>query len=49
MPEYPGERTTAGLETVGVGGLFPDYFGFWRLEYWSALLSREENNLGFDC
>ena len=26
MPEYPGERTIVGLETVGVGGLFRDYF-----------------------
>ena len=33
MPEYPGERTIPGLVTVGVGGLFPDYFDFWRLEY----------------
>ena len=28
-----GRTHHSGLETVGVGGLFPDYFGFWRLEY----------------
>jgi hypothetical protein len=45
MPEYPGERTTPDWKRSALVGYFLIILAFDVLSTWSALLSREEDNL----